>query len=223
MSQFLFSDYSGSVESVAVMPGVDEDEVWVSVLRTVNGSLRRFIERLRPRVFDAIEDGFFVDCGVLYDGVATTTVSGLDHLEGEEVAMLGDGAVFPNQTVVGGQVSFSEPVKKAAVGLPFRYKLKPMRIEPNPEWHGSPRKITELILSFLESGGVEYGTEEADLRKIEFRTTEPPGSPPALFTGDQTVTINAGFDPEDPILISGIDPLPCYLRAILVRSERTGK
>lgn len=32
---------------------------------------------------DAQEDAFYVDCGVTYDGSATSKVTGLDHLEGE--------------------------------------------------------------------------------------------------------------------------------------------
>jgi hypothetical protein len=38
------------VESVSVIPGTDEDEVWITVARTVNGSTARYVEQLQPRV-----------------------------------------------------------------------------------------------------------------------------------------------------------------------------
>ncbi|KKN12600.1 hypothetical protein LCGC14_1014910, partial [marine sediment metagenome] len=58
---------TGIVESVAVIHGASEDEVWLSVQRTINTSTVRFIERFKPRNWgDDIEDAFFVDAGITY-------------------------------------------------------------------------------------------------------------------------------------------------------------
>jgi len=59
----------GQVESVAVIPGQVEDELWISVRReTSPGVFARFIERLDP-VFRAshAEKAFFVDSGLSWD------------------------------------------------------------------------------------------------------------------------------------------------------------
>jgi hypothetical protein len=213
-------------ESVAVLPGPQEDEVWVSVLRTINGQQVRTIERFTSRLFTDQADCFYVDCGVFYDGPPTTILAGLDHLEGETVAILGDGAVYPPQVVANGQVVLSQAVSKAAVGLPFRYAVSPMRIEvpsKGGSGQGSYVKIAEMALSFLNTLNAQYGPDLAHLLDIDWRTTEAYDSPPALFTGDKVVTLDGGFDPETPIVISGQDPLPCTLRAIVVRAERTGR
>ena len=45
------------------------------------------------------EDAYFVDCGIDYDGVATTSITGLSHLIGEEVVILADGVVVEGKVV----------------------------------------------------------------------------------------------------------------------------
>ena len=60
--------FDGDAESVAIIPGTGEDEVWVSVERIINGSTFRYIEQFQPRDYDDQEDGFFVDSGLTFDG-----------------------------------------------------------------------------------------------------------------------------------------------------------
>jgi hypothetical protein len=59
---------SAKAESVAVIPGTTEDEIWLSTSRTVDGSTVRQIERMKPRVGVDFEDSFFVDSGLIFDG-----------------------------------------------------------------------------------------------------------------------------------------------------------
>jgi hypothetical protein len=55
----------GKFESVAVIPGEDEDdEVWFVVKRYVNGGWVRYVEYLKPTYFTDKEDAYFVDCGL---------------------------------------------------------------------------------------------------------------------------------------------------------------
>lgn len=66
------------VESGAVIPGDSEDEVWISVKRTVNESTVRYIEQLQPRVSVDIEDSFFVDSGLKFDGGNAIDIEDVD-------------------------------------------------------------------------------------------------------------------------------------------------
>ncbi|VFS64165.1 Uncharacterised protein [Kluyvera cryocrescens] len=43
------------------------------VSRTINGQVKRYIERLSSRLFTNEEDAFFVDCGLSYDGRNTSS------------------------------------------------------------------------------------------------------------------------------------------------------
>ncbi len=210
-----------TVESVAVIPGTTEDVVW---LATVRGGVR-MLEMMGPRAFGTQADAYSVDCGVAYTGAATTFI-GLDHLEGQTVSILGDGAVFPTQVVSGGSVTIDTSVVKCAIGLPFTYTAKPMRIQVNTQAgasHAAYMKIAELAVSFYKTLNAKYGPDATHLLEIEWRSTEDYDAPPALFTGDKPLTLDGGFDPETPILISGSDPLPCCVRAIVAGVEQTGR
>src|SRR6185437_15071263 len=90
--------------------------------RTIGGATKRYIEVLE-RPFDGdiddIEDAFFVDCGLSYSGTAITTVTGLDHLEGQTVSVLADGGVVDGLVVSSGSITLPYSASKIHVGLPF--------------------------------------------------------------------------------------------------------
>ena len=67
---------AGLFESVAVIPGASEDEIWVSVLRDIGGSAVRYIEYFSERNFYTKEKAFFVDSGLSWDGGAAVVVTG---------------------------------------------------------------------------------------------------------------------------------------------------
>lgn len=65
--------YGGSFENVCVVPEGEEDAPYFVVRRTINGSTRRYIERMHSRrVTDVAVDAYFVDCGLTYDGRNTS-------------------------------------------------------------------------------------------------------------------------------------------------------
>ena len=65
----------GKVESVAVIPGTNEDEVWFIVQRDINGSTVRYVERLHETfsggTFNDMTDAFFVESGLSLDNQQT--------------------------------------------------------------------------------------------------------------------------------------------------------
>ena len=73
-------DTDGVFESCACVAEGSEDHLYVIVKRTVNGNSVRYVERMSSNAFDSLEDCFFVDSGLTYDGNNTTattvTVSG---------------------------------------------------------------------------------------------------------------------------------------------------
>jgi hypothetical protein len=163
--------------------------------------------------------------GGTVQGPALDTFTGLDHLEGETVSILGNGGVFPPQVVVDGTVTTDAKVFTAHIGLSSTYQVSPMRLDittPVGTTHGSIKKISEVVFSFFKTLNAQYG-DGTDTYDIDWRTTEVYDSPPELFTGDKTVAFDSGFSTEDNIIISGSDPLPCTVRAIIPRIEKTGR
>jgi hypothetical protein len=66
---------TGLVESACVIPTVTEDQVWLSVARTIGGSVIRHIEYFAARNWANMEDYHGVDAGIIVDGGAQKTVS----------------------------------------------------------------------------------------------------------------------------------------------------
>ncbi|MDE3244445.1 MAG: hypothetical protein KGN80_00045 [Acidobacteriota bacterium] len=74
-------DTNGCFESVCCVSEGQEDAVYVIVYRKINNVVKRYIERFNTRLITNIEDAFFVDCGLTYDGrntagITTCTLTG---------------------------------------------------------------------------------------------------------------------------------------------------
>lgn len=54
----------GLVRDICVSREVDEDYLYLSVERTINGSTHEYMERMHSRELQSIEEGFFVDAGL---------------------------------------------------------------------------------------------------------------------------------------------------------------
>lgn len=217
----------GVVESIATIPGGGEDELWAVVKRTINGATARFIERLDPFFDDdtLFEDAFFVDAGLSYDGAATSTISGLDHLEGETVQVLATTAsgtaVHPDRVVSAGAITLDYPVTKAQVGLGYTARLKPVRLEAGAARgtaQGKVQRISEVVVRLDRSLGFKIGRSEALADVVPFRSSaDPMGAAPALFTGDIPVSFRGNYERDAPIEVLQEQPLPLTLVAIFPR------
>jgi len=223
----------GDVESVAVIPGADEDEVWISVERKINEATVRYVEQMQPRNFGTdIEDAFFVDCGLTTTAPAASIT--LAHLIGETVAILADGVVMDTATVgAGGTTAVKldgEATNATTVqaGLAYTFKLEPMRPDisgPGGTTHGSLVKVAEMGISFLNTMDAKYGVDDDTLYDIDWtnaqweNNTEITG----LFAGDVVVSVDGGFTLDNNLIISGSSPLPCTVRALIPRMDVTGR
>jgi hypothetical protein len=226
---------NGSIESVAVVYGNGDDEVWLSVRRGPGG-IYRYVERFHAR-FDpvtpelntfAAHDAFFVDSGKTFTPFpAAGTFTGLGHLEGRTVHILADGAVVPPQTVVGGSVTLPDGMtaSKVHIGLPFETTLMPMKLDVDPTagiTQGQVKRITSIFIRFFNTLGVTFGDGET-MQKLAFRsTTDPMDQPPPLFTGDKELEFDGDYSYEANIVIKQTQPLPLTVLALIVKYEIAG-
>lgn len=104
-------DTDGLFESIAVVAEGNEDVPYVVVKRTINGSSKRYVERMASRQFTDQSDAFFVDAGATFDAVnataTTITVSGgITWDSSEELLVTSSAALFtfPAQTDAGDQI-----------------------------------------------------------------------------------------------------------------------
>lgn len=216
-----FGSGDAVVESVAVIPNqeANADELWTIVKRTIDGATVRYVEYMTAR-FDGDDtiDAFFVDCGLTYDGAATTTITGLDHLEGEVVSILADGAVHPNRTVASGSITLSREASVVHVGLGYNSDIQTLNIEAGAAdgtAQGKTKRINRVVTRLYKTLGLKYGPSVDNLDVQTFRTSaDPTNSPPALFTGDIEINWNDGYSKEGLIYFRQDQPLPFTMLGI---------
>ena len=225
-SRHIFGGAFGSgravCESIASISGtLTEDEVWVIVKRTVNGATKRYVECFSDFDFDETDanDFKFLDSHLSYSGSATTTLSGLAHLEGQTVSILADGAAHANKTVSSGSITLDRSVTKACVGLSYDSILQTMRIEGGAAEgtsQGKTKRISKVVLRLFETVGVKVGPSLTNLELIPFRTTSSLLSNPVdtLLSGDKEIEFNDDYNSDGFIFIKQDQPLPCSILAI---------
>jgi len=219
-------DTDGAFESVCVVAEDNEDVLYAVVNRSVNGRTVRYIERLRTRIFTQLEDAFFVDSGLTYAGTATTTISGLYHLEGETVDILADGAVEPRQTVSGGQITLTTAASTVHIGLPITADLRtlPLAIEgAQASGQGTVKNINKVHLRVSQSSVVKAGPTFDRLREYPARAvTDPYGSPPALREGELALSIDPSWNQDAALCIRQDLPLPLTVLSMTLELQSGG-
>lgn len=204
-------DLGGEVESVATIPEGTEDAVYMIVKRTINGSTKRYVERLHTRTFTDVRDCFFVDCGITYDGAAATTITGLDHLEGEDVIALADGDVVEGLTVSGGSITLQNAASKVHVGLPYYAELETLPpaidLDDVGSARGRPTSVSTLRLQFEETRGVKVGPNRDNFSEF-IQTGGDLSVDIPLFTGMEEFTLYPEWDNEGTVVIRQDYPLP---------------
>lgn len=224
----------GFVESVAVVPSPMQgyEDVHLVVRRTINGQTKRYIEVLeRPfdGDIDTVHDAFHVDCGLSYDGAAITTVTGLDHLEGEEVSVLADGGVVDDLVVSGGSITLPYAASKISVGL--RYKSRGVTLpiagpQQDGTLFGRKRTVQGVGIDVLNSGAVMMGAYGSE-------NWTPPLYAQIYKTGDtlfgNAVQLQSGVVPcqidgswiegDGKIVFETDQPLPLLIRSLILQIE----
>lgn len=213
----------GEFESVSTITGADRDEVWVSVKREIGGANVRYIELFEAQfTADTAADAFFVDSGLSYSGASTSTLSGLDHLEGKEVQILSDGAVISPQTVSSGSISLPRAVTQAHVGLAFTSTMSPVEVEiPSNTGtsHGRVQRISRVMARVYKTLGLKFGASLDDLIEKPFRDSSMDmGAAVSLFSGDVELSWDGSNDRENRIYIVQDQPLPMTILALFVEA-----
>lgn len=209
----------GVVESVAVIPATSGDEgssqIWISVKRTIDGADVRYIEYFTPKFENdeiEIEDACFVDSSLTYAGAATTTLTGLGHLEGETVQVLGNGAELPPVVVSGGEVTLQESVTQAVVGLGYTSTLKTLpgiTGARNGSTQGRAKSWGKMKARLYETVGLTINGRELPIRS----TSDLMDTAIQPFTGIREAQL-VGWSDEGQVTFEQARPLPATILAV---------
>lgn len=212
------------VESIATIPSPsgDQDDLWMIVARWIDGGLKRYVEYLAPfnSDYDNVRDCYFVDGGKQLDlGSPQDTVTGLEHLEGQEVTLLADGSPYPARTVTGGEIALDRPAQYISVGLGYMSRLRTMRPEAgsaNGTAQGKTKRTHKLSGRFHQTVGVKVGRSFDTLDAIDFRAgNHMMGQPVPMFSGDKPLDFESDYNTDGWLCFEQSQPLPCTLLAIM--------
>jgi len=210
----------GQFEAVGTVPGVSANDVYVVVKRTIDGVERRFIEQLDYDVVERV----FTDSTALYEGAATTTITGLAHLEGKTVAAIvkedssdNQGVVHPDRVVTGGAISFEYPVEYAAIGLPYTSTIELL----DPEFGdvtspsaGRTKSIHDVVVRFQDTVNAKIGGVVVPFRSIGDLMNEPVSE----YTGDKRIK-TLGWTSPNNIVITSDTPTPFSVLGVIVEAQ----
>lgn len=202
---------TGFIEDVIVLPAISgnlDDQVYYVVRRIINGATVRYLEKWAQEI-DCRGDKQLcrlADAHVTYSGGATTTITGLGHLEGAEVVVWADGADVGTDdsgttwtqryTVSGGQITLAAAASNAVVGLGYSatFQSAKLGVQAQVSPLNQQKKIGHigLILADIHRKGLRFGPSFDyldDMPEIENGT-------------DVTDEVRADYD-ENPIEFPG--------------------
>ena len=167
------------------------------------------------------------DANITAFSIAVTLLTGLSHLEGKTLSVLGDGNVLPKVVVSGGSITVSQPCAYLSAGLPITSDLQTLEVTTATKTESSllsTRKlINSLIVMVEESRGIWAGQDEKNLWEFKQRDDEAMAEPTQTLTGKAQIYISADWASQGNVFIRQEDPLPLTVNAVLPEVVMGGK
>ena len=224
---WIHQDFGDEVESFTIVPSVDgsSEDIWLSVKRKINGEYVRYIEYMpswEEMSYVERNNLVYCDCAIRQNyGTKTNILTGLNKLEGREVAVLGDGNYYGLFTVSGGKVDLAEGVyiNKVVVGLVETFEIQTINKNygfTNGSTLHRKKEVSSIKLGLLESLGGEYNMDGSDKYYpiVFFNSSVNLDTNVPLFTGIKAVDVRMLNDENGTIYIRHRQPLPFTLTSI---------
>lgn len=223
----------GGWTRICVVPEAGEDVVYLVAGRTINETAQWFIEKIETRTIDDyVRDSFFVDAGLSYIGDPVTSVSGLDHLEGQVVAVLADGVVLYNGdpegedaedwTVTGGAIQLGAPYGWVHVGLAITAQITTLDLDVNGTDIRTKKKRVQALTVQLDASARTFqaGSSLATLQRYRQAATDPADE--WTFSGPVEMSLNTKWEVEGRLIIRQTDPTPITVLGVTPHVEVGG-
>lgn len=227
----------GFAEWAMTLPGVDADgdQLWLTVRRTIDGSVLRTVETLTA----FYRDGYSVQpfpiygfCSGFYDGAATTTVTGLDYAEGETYGIWADGVDLGDAVVQSGDLVLPNNIEASTIvyGLRQSSLARTLRLSDygNGPQIGMPVVVAEAIIDLYQTGQIRVGAgaldvssydEGLDILRPDDFSEQDPYAPAVLRTGSFSIKVDDSWANNGVCTIETNSMYPATVRAVLVDVE----
>lgn len=163
--------------------------------------------------------------------LAKDVITGLTHLEGETVSVMGDGFVLasPNNpayatvTVASGQITLDRPYGVVHVGLPYVSDLETLDIDqPQGETLSDKKKLVSRVSAKVyKSRGIFAGASAPSddgldgLYELKTRDSESTDDPPDLLTETVEINIRPEWNSSGSVCLRQVDPLPMTILSVM--------
>jgi len=219
----------GLVKSACVIPSSDgkTEDLYLLVDRTIGGSTVRYVEVMQP-FYDIVEgqaasDCWYLDCALRYSGAAATTISGLDHLEGQTVTALIDGKVATGMVVTSGAITLPFTGSEVLVGLhtdAYIRSLSPDFGIADGATAGRPRQVPFMAVKARGIGGtVKLAGSSYDGELLAPSGDVTSGVASVAYDTIKRVPINSDYDLEHQLEVRQSQPLPLDVLALVTHME----
>lgn len=142
--------------------------------------------------------------------------TGLQHLEGEIVSILGDGNVFTPQQVINGKVTLPDGVSKARIGLGFECigQTLPQTV-PDTPIESRRKRIVAIATRLYKTRGLEMGRSLKELYEVRERTNEMYGTPTQEINGIKYQLLSTDWNEDEQTYFVQRNPLPASILGLV--------
>lgn len=229
-------DIGGVVEEVCSLPSDDADDIYVVVRRTVDGATVRYIEKFMPETLAVGGDeNWMADCSIEVSQSSSTTITGLGHLEGEDVIVWSSTAAARRDqssmaTVSSGSITVPAAVTDAIVGLPYTGRIKTVKLAYASEagtaigQRKSVRRIG-LIARHIGLNGITVGKNFDKLYGLPSTVRGAAVASTAVqddYDADMT-NFDGGWDADSRVCINFEAPYSAKILGLVVEMETSDR
>ncbi len=174
-------------------------------------------------IIDPFPSGGSFDPGDWF--ITATTVSGLDYLENTIVGVTADGGCPPDETVLNGAITITEPSSVINVGIRYTGVIQSLPLDQggvSGPAQSKPKIVAKTAFRFINGAGIKFGTSPYQLTELTFRrVTDITGRPIPLSNGVADLFYEDTWDTDKGMVIVQENPLPCTIASIDIYMETT--
>lgn len=215
------------VDTIAVIPAGDYDELWMIAKRETGGLIKRHVMWLdKPfRKGQSLQDTCLTDDTVSISGSEIGVVDDLPF-NCETVDIIADGELVEQLAVFDNAVTLKSDASNINVGVPFTAILEPLPFDSGIEGQttrGKLRRIHQVHVYFDTTLGGRLGFKDEGLEAILYRkVTDPMDSLPPIFCGVKTMPVPQRVSRAPQFRIETSESLPMTVNSIIMDAEVQG-
>lgn len=147
--------------------------------------------------------------------MATKTVTGLAHLNGQTVQVVEDGSYTKTYTVANGEISLSAPAARVIVGLGYDSDMQtlPQAYQVEGFGQGTSKIVRDVWLRLLNTAGLKVGPSSSSLVTVDSMTTT------SLQSGEFETSVPSEWTQSGQMFVRQSLPLPATILNICMLSE----